>query len=295
MSQMWFTVLAFLAIAQERPGTVRHVVVYREEGRFAGWPANHGIWSWGDEILVGFSRGYYKDRGPFHHIDKEKPEEFLLARSRDGGMTWSVEEPQPPGILAGTAGMRHGIMPPGLAEDQLIELGEPIRFDHPDFAMTVRMENSNNGMSRFFYSYDRGKHWHGPYQLPLFDQKGVMGRTDYVVDGSETCTLFLTASKANGREGRPFCCRTTDGGLTWKFLSFIGPEPMVTRSCPRRRAFTARARHDNPAARPAAKLDRRIRLPRRRLDLDVFSARPSLIPAKAILPACSGSRTIGSV
>ena len=69
----------------------------RRPGRFAGWPANHGIWSWGDEILVGFSRGIYKDRGRYHNIDHDRPEEFLLARSRDGGATWSVEQPSPPG------------------------------------------------------------------------------------------------------------------------------------------------------------------------------------------------------
>ena len=225
MTLIWISACLSSQRLNSPPAAIRHVVVYREEGRFAGWPANHGIWSWGDEILVGFSRGYYKDLGQFHHIDREKPEEFLLARSRDGGATWSVEEPRPRGILAGTPGMRHGTMPPGLAADQPIELREPIRFDHPDFAMTVRMENSNNGMSRFFFSYDRGSHWQGPYRLPLFDQKGVMGRTDYVVDGPDKCTLFLTASKANGREGRPFCARTADGGLTWRFLSFIGPEP----------------------------------------------------------------------
>jgi hypothetical protein len=226
MTLLCMSAITFLAMAEQPPAAaVRHVVVYREEGRFAGWPANHGIWSWGNEILVGFSRGYYKDLGPLHHIDREKPEEFLLARSRDGGETWSIEEPHPRGILAGTPGMRHGTMPPGLAADQPIGLREPIRFDHPDFAMTVRMENSKNGMSRLFFSYDRGRNWRGPYSLPLFDQKGVMGRTDYVVDGTEKCTLFLTASKTNGREGRPFCARTSDGGLTWKFLSFIGPEP----------------------------------------------------------------------
>ncbi len=66
---------------------INHVTVYREEGRFGGWPANHGIWNWGDEILVGFSRGYYKDLGDRHHIDREQPEEHLFARSIDGGQS----------------------------------------------------------------------------------------------------------------------------------------------------------------------------------------------------------------
>lgn len=204
---------------------VQHVAVSKEDGRFAGWPANHGIWSWKDEILVGFSRGTYKDRGRYHHIDHDKPEEHLLARSRDGGLTWLVEKPNPPGALADTPGMRHGTLPPGLPEEHPTDLREPINFTHPDFAMTIRMENSNDGVSRYYFSYDRGRAWRGPYRLPLFDQKGVMGRTDYLVNGPKDCTLLLTASKANGREGRPFCARTEDGGLTWRFVSFIGPEP----------------------------------------------------------------------
>jgi hypothetical protein len=121
--------------------------VYKEEGRFAGWPANHGIWAWGDEILVGFSRGYDKDRGPYHHIDHDRPEDFLLARSRDGGLTWAVEEPQPPGAMAGTPGTRHGTFPPGSPPERLSDPDEPIDFRHPVFAMTVRMENSNNFQS----------------------------------------------------------------------------------------------------------------------------------------------------
>ena len=121
--------------------------------------------------------------------------------------------------------MRHGLMPAGLPEEPPADLREPIDFTHPDFAMTVRMENSNNGVSRYYFSYDRGETWRGPYRLPLFGQTGVMGRTDYLVNGPRDCLLFLTASKANGREGRPFCARTTDGGLTWRFVSFIGPEP----------------------------------------------------------------------
>ena len=41
----------------------KHVTVYFEKGMFGGWPANHGIWSWGNEILVGFGMGYNKDQG----------------------------------------------------------------------------------------------------------------------------------------------------------------------------------------------------------------------------------------
>jgi hypothetical protein len=52
-----------------------------------------------------------------------------------------------------------------------------------------------------------------------------MARTDYIVNGPRDCLLFLTASKSSDREGRPFCARTVDGGLTWQFVSFIGPEP----------------------------------------------------------------------
>ena len=86
---------------------VEHVKVYHQPGRFGGWPANHGIWSWGNEILVGFSAGYHKDLGPTrHNIDHDKPEEHLLARSKDGGQTWSIENPAQHGVLLGTAGMR---------------------------------------------------------------------------------------------------------------------------------------------------------------------------------------------
>ena len=153
--------------------------------------------------------GYYKDRGPFHHIDKEKPEEFLLARSRDGGATWSVEQPRPPGALAGTPGMRHGIMPPGVSPEQPTDLHDPIDFAHPDFAMTIRMENTNAGTSRFYFSYDRGHTWQGPYRLPLFGQKGVMGRTDMIVNGPSDC-IALPDRLEGQRPGRPAVLRPDD-------------------------------------------------------------------------------------
>jgi hypothetical protein len=213
--------------AADRPAkVVEHVPVYAVDGRFGGWPANHGIWSWGNEILVGFSAGHYKDLGPKRHaIDRQRPEEHLLARSLDGGHTWAIENPASRGMLIGTRGMRHGTLPPGLAEPAPVDCPGGIDFTHPDFALTVRMANVDDGASRFHHSTDRGHTWKGPFRLPLCGQPGIAARTDYLVNGRHDCLLFVTASKADRKEGRPICIRTVDGGKSWSFVSFIGPEP----------------------------------------------------------------------
>jgi hypothetical protein len=214
------------AFADEGATVIEHVIVYKEPGRFGGWPANHGIWSWGDEILVGFSAGYYKYQGPYRHaIDHDKPEEHLLARSLDGGRSWTIENPAAQGVLVPQGDALHGIAPPDVQENPATDCPGGIDFTHPDFAMTVRMSSTDTGPSRFYYSYDRGRTWKGPFKVPMFGQLGIAARTDYIVNGKHDCMLFLTAAKQNGREGRPLCARTTDGGKTWQFVSWIGPEP----------------------------------------------------------------------
>jgi hypothetical protein len=214
---------AFSQNADHKP---KHVFIYHERGRFAGFPANHGIWNWGNEILVGFSAGDYKDLGPERHaIDRNKPEEHLLARSLDGGETWTIENPGANGVLIGAAGGRHGTMPVGVTEPAPIDCPGGINFTNPNFAMTCRMAGTDTGESRLYYSYDRGRSWKGPFKLPLFGQPGIAARTDYIINGKKDCYLFLTASKSNHHEGRVICARTTDAGKTWNLAGMIGPEP----------------------------------------------------------------------
>ena len=209
LSGLGLLLIGALAFGADRP---EHKLVYRESGRLGGWPANHGIWSWGNEILVGFSAAWFQERpSDRHQQDSAKPEEPRLARSLDGGETWSIEAPR-------------DLLPPAQGGREPVDLTEPMDFRHDGFAMTIRFLDSNIGPSLLWYTYDKGKSWKGPFHFPQFGA-GVAARTDYLIDGKRDAMLFLTAAKENHREGRPFCARTTDGGLTWKFVSFIGDEP----------------------------------------------------------------------
>jgi hypothetical protein len=226
MKNLALSVVMLVAVARtsgsEPPRIVKHVIVYKEPGRFAGWPANHGAWSWGDEIVIGFEVGHFRATDQGHAIDYSKPAQHVLARSLDGGETWVVERPEslrpPPG--AKVAGV-----PTGAEGKEPADCPGGIDFTQPGFALTARMTSIHAGESRFYYSYDRGKTWQGPFRLPNFGQPGIAARTDYIVNGKHDCTLFLTAAKSNEREGRVICVRTKDGGKTWDFVSFIGPEP----------------------------------------------------------------------
>jgi hypothetical protein len=185
---------------------MHHVDVYREDGRYAAWPANNGMWSWSqgsgsDEIVVCFVRGYMTDDfgTSLHRIHKEKKRDVVQARSIDGGETWNcIPAPMPTGEPTDCPG--------------------GIDFAHPDFALRCTG-------SQFLVSYDRCATWQGPYRLPTFDGLTIHARTDYQVYGPGDALVFLTAVKTNGKEGRVYCMRTTDGGASWRFVSWIGPEP----------------------------------------------------------------------
>jgi Neuraminidase (sialidase) len=200
---------ARLAAAEEV--TKKHVVVFKEPGRFGGWPANNGIWSWGNEILVGFSNGAFKRTERGHAIDGTKPSYLRFGRSKDGGETWQIEVPS---FLTAEG-----------KEPEPVESPGGFDFKHPDSAVAFRMVSSRTGYSRFYYSNDRGRTWKGPYKIPTYDRTGIASRTDYIVNGNHDLMAFMTAHKVNGREGRVFNVRTKDGGKTWDFVSWIGPEP----------------------------------------------------------------------
>lgn len=208
---------------------IKQALIYRQAGRYAGWPANYGIWHWDNEIVVGFTLGWHKTAEQFHARDKRKPFVNMQARSRDGGESWRIEafngyRPGGRGLSADEhmqAGLRLGEL-----VDEVKIPPRPIRFQHPDFALMVARTGLAGGARSFFYvSYDRCRHWQGPYHLPMFGQTGIAARTDYLVQSDESCLLFLTAGKVNGREGKVLCAQTRNGGMSFELLAEIGGEP----------------------------------------------------------------------
>jgi hypothetical protein len=213
------------------PTVIAHVVVFDEAGRYGGWPSNNGAWSWGDEVVVGFDDGHFfvSDRnraGRGHSIDYDRPVTAALGRSLDGGSTWTIEHPPglqpPPGILI--AGLP-------TAEDGLPvrSLQDPMPFDHPDFALSLRMSSATAGDSRFYYSIDRGRSWDGPFEFPNLGFMGIQARTDYLIEGPRRLLAMLSAATDSGEV--VIAARTRDGGLTWEYVSTVGPgnEPSTVR------------------------------------------------------------------
>jgi hypothetical protein len=187
---------------------VEHNVVFYETGRFGGWPANGGIWSWGDEILVGFNKAFYK-KNPFHHsIDNTRPGSSVLGRSLDGGETWVLEEPE--NFSKGNS--------------STIKLEEGLVFSDPNIAIRNDKEN-------FVVSYDRGETWNGPFEFTDLKMGRLSARTDYLVNGPNDAFFFLSADDVESVQAilqdRSFMAHTSDGGISFEFVSWMADNESV--------------------------------------------------------------------
>ena len=193
-----------------QPAKAENFIVYKEAGRYGGWPANHGLWQWGNELVVGFTSTWYK-KTEGHQIDRSKPSYEWQARSLDGGRTWKTESDLP--------------FADREKEAKPSSLKEPIDFTAKDFALMFRFGGLHDGPSWFYTTTDRCKTWKGPYSFEVPGVEKICTRTDLIVLGPKDCLMFGSCAKKNdGKEGRVFCARTTDGGMTWKLVSLIGEE-----------------------------------------------------------------------
>ena len=164
----------------------KHVTIYDEEGKFAGWPANNGIWSWGNEIVVGFIQGTLEPKiVPGHKIDFSKPSYNRQSRSIDGGLTWTFEES--PEI----ATINVDAIRPFDGELNFLDPETQIRF--------VPMGVHAGAKSPFYYSKDRCKTWVGPFETPNMGLTGISARTEVLPSKRSPAVLLAPKLTAMSR------------------------------------------------------------------------------------------------
>ncbi len=188
---------------------VTHNIVAYDELSFYGWPANHGIWKFNNELLVGFEKGIHHYNGPgVHALDRTKPTLRMFARFRPE-TGWVHEYPEIPPIC--------------------YENTEPL----PDVPADLLTAESGlylmpsgwdgNVFTQFMVTNNSGKSWEGPFRIPDFGLVGVSARTDYLVcDGY--FLLAMTGVKPDGYEGMSFAAKLTFDGQ-WEMLGIMGETP----------------------------------------------------------------------
>jgi hypothetical protein len=186
----------------------RHVNVYERAGDFAGWPANGGLWSWGNELLVCYDLGAYKPRNGNHAFDPDVPMRCVFSRSLDGGETWALEE------------HANVPLPTAISDADYMPKPDSIDFTGDGFAMKFRD-------AAMWLSDNRGRNWIGPLRTSNQSDFVLLNRTNYIVTGGSSAMVFMTV-REKLKEGqvrnrhRSWAWQTRTAGKTFGRVALLG-------------------------------------------------------------------------
>lgn len=204
---------------------VEHSTVFRDEGRFSGWPYVMGFWETGGGELIANFLSVDVDYGDPESISHDRFGErrargdggrMGTIRSIDRGRTWT-----PPEFDAYPKAVDDG-------QEALADLSEwgPFDFLDPNLLVSVRSTNFGTPASRSLVrvSRDAGRSWTPAAQVPLEGLYSLSAMHSTLVRPDGRCLLFLTSTDEGGWNRRPLVYASTDGGAEFHFLSFITPE-----------------------------------------------------------------------
>ena len=210
------------------PKSSQHVIVYRDDRYFSGWPFNGGFWQFSDgELAVGFVRGEadYSDPQTLDHprVDRDHGEHVIL-RSSDGGVTWPVSE------LVSVY-----TRPEWDDRTRVLKCVEPDKCATYDpradgYCLICGYGIPTDDAQHVAFttvSTDRGRTWSDPVLVPSLDQfRHLGGRPSYVIREDGLLLLTIHGSRENTPgSSYPLVFASADGGGSWRLLAEIDLTP----------------------------------------------------------------------
>ncbi len=216
-----------------RPEEIEHIVVYRKDDEYAGWPFNGGFWNLNGELLVGFNRNKcpYKTPSDVKHSQIQLGGgQLVVMRSKDGGHTWPIGELKT--VIRSKDELRAKIQhyPPDASP---FPKPKPADFSNPDVAMAVETPlGKERGPTAYFITRDRGHTWEGPHLLYSKVFETFQARPSYILRPDGMLLWFIQGTRRDEMlrgdhlkepEGRPLIVASIDGAVSWNFLAYLTP------------------------------------------------------------------------
>jgi hypothetical protein len=199
---------------------VDHLVVYRRDDEFVGWPHTMGYWNLGDgEILqqvTAIDTNYASADAISHdNIGRGGMGKSVAFRSKDYGRTWSA-----PVVNMMTR------LDKGQAAAKTMGDLQPIDF----LDRNVLIANSGtgfgqpNGRTVVRVSRDRGHTWGPRVDVPLDGLHSLSGMNSVLIRPDGTALIWLMEVDEKGWNRHPCVYALPPGGTNFHFLTFVTPK-----------------------------------------------------------------------
>jgi hypothetical protein len=211
----------------QKASGAEHIVVYRNNAEFCGWPYYCGLWKTADGSLVaGFKRipsNYQVYADVDHNQLTRNAGHICIIRSADNGRSWDAASVQP---IFDMATKEEKDLPGGSAADW--SLDAPIDFTSRDSLIMgggIPGLFSPNARAWMRASTDGGRSWRRPTLLPSYDLPSLSlpGSSMYATRADGVHLLGMQTSAPGVLSPRPLIYASSDG-RSWQFLSFMTEE-----------------------------------------------------------------------